>query len=155
MNHIFFIILCVVVCIQSEPVIISSDIPNSNTIVTAKNVTLPKIEYKIVNKPHHLFIGRCSSKHRVLHQENIILTNDGKSHVSATIRMNVEGPVYITCVNIFDEIPNGEGGYPSFAAGGVGHNFIEFNVLTNYGKGFHFFVQIFGYTKKDNGKNNY
>lgn len=60
--------------------------------------------------------------------------------------MNVEGPVYITCVNIYDEIPNGEGGYPSFAAGGVGHNFIEFNVLTHYGKGFHFFVQIFGYT---------
>ncbi|KAJ8943958.1 hypothetical protein NQ318_013539 [Aromia moschata] len=109
----------------------------------------PRVNFKPNNKPHHLFIGRCNPKYKVLHQEHIILTNDGKSHVSANIRMNVEGPVYITCVNIYDEVPNGEGGYPSFAAGGVGQNFVEFNVLTNYGKGFHFFVQIHGYTKKD------
>lgn len=56
----------------------------------------------------------------------------------------MEGPVNITCVKIYDEIPNGEGGYPSFQGGGVGYNYIEFNVMTEYGKGFHFFVQIYG-----------
>lgn len=61
--------------------------------------------------------------------------------------MNVEALVYITCVKIFDEVPDGEGGYPKHVSGGVDHNYVEFNVTTQYGKGFHFFVQIFGSEK--------
>lgn len=59
--------------------------------------------------------------------------------------MNVDGPVRIACVKIFDEVPNGEGAYPGFVSGGLNHNFVEFNVITPYGKGFHFFVQIFAF----------
>lgn len=59
--------------------------------------------------------------------------------------MNVEAPVYITCVQILDQIPDGEGGYPSFVSGGVGHNYVVFNVTADYGKGFNFYVQINGY----------
>ncbi|CAG9855299.1 unnamed protein product [Phyllotreta striolata] len=144
---IFAISAFTIIC--ANPITVSIDNPNSLTKVTTKNVTRPKIDVKILGKPHHLFIGRCSPKDEILHEEHIVLTNDGKSHVSANIRMNIEGPVNITCVNVYDEMPNGEGGYPSFAAGGVGHDFVEFNVMTNYGKGFHFYTRVQGYTKKD------
>lgn len=58
--------------------------------------------------------------------------------------MIVEGPVYINCVNVYDEAPAGEGGYPHSPKGGIGKNFVEFQILTNYGKGYHFYVQIYG-----------
>lgn len=57
--------------------------------------------------------------------------------------MNVEGTFKIICVKIFDEDPEVLA-YPSYGAGGIGYNFIEFNVLTTFGRGFKFFVQIFG-----------
>ncbi|KAG5896693.1 hypothetical protein JTB14_002539 [Gonioctena quinquepunctata] len=155
MKLIFFNLLVItfVTYINGEPFTIKIDDPSSLTNVTAQNVSGSKIEIKILNQPHHLFIGRSGKKYEVLHQENIILTNDGKSHVSANIRMNIDAPVYITSVSIYDEIPNGEGGYPSYTTGGVGHNFVEFNVITNYGKGFHFFVQIRGYFKNKKSNN--
>ncbi|XP_072402397.1 uncharacterized protein [Diabrotica undecimpunctata] len=133
----------------ASPVIINSDNPNTVVKLTTTNVT-SKIDVKILNKPHHLFIGRCNPNDEILHQENLILFNDGKSHVSANIRMNIDAAIYITCVNIYDETPDGKGGYPSYVAGGVGHNFIEFNVFTDYGKGFQFFVKIQGHYIKQN-----
>lgn len=64
--------------------------------------------------------------------------------------MNIEGPVVITCVNVYDQASNGEGGYPNSPKGGVNHKFVEFDVMTTYGKGFKFYVQIYGrYTDKE------
>lgn len=54
--------------------------------------------------------------------------------------------VEITCVKIYDEDPDASA-YPIYAAGGVGHNYIEINVMATYGKGFRFHVQIFGRDK--------
>ncbi|KAK4872198.1 hypothetical protein RN001_016322 [Aquatica leii] len=118
------------------------------------NVTItPKINssisLKVLNKPHHLFVGRCNLLDEVLHEENIILNNDGKSQVNATIRMNVEGPVYITCVKVLDQVSDGEGAYPTFVEGGVGYNYVVFNVTAAYGKGFDFYVQINGYSLEE------
>ncbi|VEN44526.1 unnamed protein product, partial [Callosobruchus maculatus] len=108
------------------------------------------VEYKLLKKPHNLFIGRCyPKKYPVLHQENVIVTNDEKSHVTAKIKMTVAGPVYITCANIYDQGAEGEESYPTYSSGGVGQNFIEFDVLTQYGKGFKVFAQIFGYRIDD------
>lgn len=39
---------------------------------------------------------------------------------------------------------DGNGAYPSFIAGGVGYNYVVIGVKTSYGKGFDFYVQIFG-----------
>jgi len=39
----------------------------------------------VLDKPHHLFIGRCKPGDEVLHGENIILNNDGKSQVGGTL----------------------------------------------------------------------
>lgn len=68
--------------------------------------------------------------------------------------MQIEGPVNITCVKVFDEIPEGQGGYPSYQEGGVGFNYVIIGVATNYGKGFHFFIQIFGVPLKDERESN-
>lgn len=81
-----------------------SAMPTTNTAIQTRNVPssasisfksiniyiLPNfsVELKILQKPHHLFIGRCKPQDPVIHQENIILYNDGKSHVSATIRVS-------------------------------------------------------------------
>lgn len=83
----------------------------------------------------------------MIHQINLI-----RARVDF-FQINVEGEVYITCVKVYDEVPNGAGGYPSYTGGGVGHNYVEFNVVTEYGKGFHFFVQIFGYDLKNKTEN--
>ncbi|KAJ8974940.1 hypothetical protein NQ317_012920 [Molorchus minor] len=116
---------------------------------------LPQKKTWLINQEANHTI--CSSEGAILStpyctRENIILTNDGKSHVSANIRVNVDGDVYINCVNIYDQVSDGKGGYPSFSAGGVGRNFVEFNVMTDYGKGFHFFIQIYGHVKRDKNK---
>ncbi|GJQ67514.1 hypothetical protein Trydic_g5145 [Trypoxylus dichotomus] len=121
-------------------------IPKSHTSITASNSTRKSyIEFGIINKQHHLYIGRCRPSDVKFHGENIILNNDGDNHVTAIISINVESNVYITCVNILDQIPDGKGGYPKYLSGGVGYNFIEFEVMTNYGKGFNFYVEVFGY----------
>ncbi|ENN74278.1 hypothetical protein YQE_09250, partial [Dendroctonus ponderosae] len=49
--------------------------------------------------------------------------------------INVDGPVSIACVNISDEDPE-VSAYPSYVSGGIGHNYVEFNVQTTYGKGY-------------------
>ncbi|XP_044257099.1 uncharacterized protein LOC123006579 [Tribolium madens] len=139
--------------IKCAPAVDPVSAPSAYTTIKTQKVARGSIVHQVLKKPHNLLIGRCKPTDNVLHQENIILYNDGKSHVGARIRINVEGDVYITCANIYDEVPNGEGGYPSYAGGGVGHNYIEFNVETEYGKGFHFFVQIFGYELKNKTEN--
>ncbi|KAF7287490.1 hypothetical protein GWI33_001453 [Rhynchophorus ferrugineus] len=96
-----------------------------------------------VKVPHHLFIGRCTKQYPLLHQENIDIRNDGKSLISADIRINVEGNVTIMCANIYDRNKEAQA-YLSYIAGGVGYNFIEFNVNTSFGNGIKFFVEIFG-----------
>ncbi|KAJ3640171.1 hypothetical protein Zmor_003487 [Zophobas morio] len=141
----FYAFISFINCAPAVP----SSAPSAQTTIKTKEVVRSTIEYKVLKKPHHLFIGRCSPDDNILHQENIILYNDGKSHVAAGIRVNVEADVYITCVKIHDEVPDGAGGYPSYVAGGVGYNYVEFNVMTEYGKGFHFYVQIFGYDIKN------
>ncbi|CAG9759576.1 unnamed protein product [Ceutorhynchus assimilis] len=119
---------------------------SNSTIITTRNVSAfqGRIIVKEIIRPHNLFIGRCTQKYPILHQENIVLNNDGKSQVSANIRMNVEGPVSIKCVNVYDEDPE-MSAYPSYSSGGLGQNFVQFDVLTSFGKGFKFFVQIFGH----------
>ncbi|XP_044765276.1 uncharacterized protein LOC123321628 [Coccinella septempunctata] len=104
---------------------------------------LIEVDYKILKKPHNLLIGRCYPHYEVLHQEHIVVKNDGRSHVDANIRINVDGPVNITCVSVLDEMEE-ENAYPIYSGGGVGQNYVAFNVKTRYGQGFHFFVQIFG-----------
>ncbi|XP_048516930.1 uncharacterized protein LOC109541017 isoform X1 [Dendroctonus ponderosae] len=125
---------------------IVEDIYDKNsTVITTRNVTAftGKIIVKEVSKPHNLFIGRCTKKYPILHQENIVVNNDGQSILSSNIVINVDGPVSIACVNISDEDPE-VSAYPSYVSGGIGHNYVEFNVQTTYGKGFKFYVQIFG-----------
>lgn len=62
----------------------------------------------------------------------------------------MDGPVYITCAKILDQMPSGEGAYPVYKAGGVGHNFVSFDVTSVYGKGFKFHVEIYGYEQSKN-----
>ncbi|XP_030756167.1 uncharacterized protein LOC115882312 [Sitophilus oryzae] len=115
------------------------------TTITSKNYPIKgSIVVKEVKKPHHLFIGRCPKNVPMLHQENIILKNDNQTLISANIKVIVEGRVNITCVNIYDEDPEVQA-YPSYISGGIGYNFIEFHVVTSYGNGFKFYVEIFGY----------
>ncbi|VEN37652.1 unnamed protein product, partial [Callosobruchus maculatus] len=64
-----------------------NDTKTHTTTVEARNITTARIEYKLLKKPHNLFIGRCyPNKYPVLHQENVIVTNDEKSHVTAKIK---------------------------------------------------------------------
>lgn len=144
-----FKILLIVVFISSDSIafaIKGEKDPISQTIITSNNSTGKSyIEFGILNKLHHLYIGRCNPEHVKFHGENIILNNNGENHVTAVIIINVESNVYITCVNILDQVANGEGGFPRFLEGGVGHNFVKFEVTTHYGKGFNFYVEIYGY----------
>nr|XP_022915403.1 uncharacterized protein LOC111425539 [Onthophagus taurus] len=138
------IILCAIYFARSAT-IIEYDSENAHTKVTTENVTEDSyIEVGIVKQQHHLYVGRCSPKDIKYHGENIIVNNDGKSHVGADILITIDGLVYITCVKVWDQVPDGEGGYPYYTDGGVGKNFIRFNVTTGYGKGFDFYVEIFG-----------
>ncbi|KAB0800966.1 hypothetical protein PPYR_05320 [Photinus pyralis] len=123
---------------------------NNTRLKVSRSLQNSSISLKIVDKQHHLFIGRCIPLDDVLHSENLILNNDGKSQVNATIRMSVEGSVYITCVKVLDQVSDGEGAYPSFVGGGVGHNYVIFNVTAAYGRGFNFYVEIKGYSLDEN-----
>ena len=51
-------------------------------------------------------------------------------------------------MKVLDQVPNGEGGYPTYISGGVGHKYVRFAVSTEYGKGFHFYIEIYGHYLK-------
>ncbi|XP_017771449.1 PREDICTED: uncharacterized protein LOC108558903 [Nicrophorus vespilloides] len=137
-----FLIFCALV--RANPLV--------HTSVTTNNITESKtpdsfIELQVLDKPHHLFIGKCTPGLKELHKENVIVNNDGKSHVTAEIKFQVEGPVDIRCVRIMDEAPASQA-YPQYLDGGVGENFVVIAVSTVYGKGFHFYVEILGHDLK-------
>jgi len=158
----FLTFVALFLCINAK---IIKQPPLFHTVVTTRNITgeynpsgdenstvLEQhkgtyIDVQIVDKPHNLFIGRCLPEYEELHNENIILNNDGKSHVTAEVQFNVNLPVEIKCVKVLDQKP-GSGSYPTYLRGGVGHNYVDIGVTTKYGQGFNFFVQILGFTKK-------
>lgn len=53
-----------------------------------KKECLFSVKITVLQKPRHLFIGRCSPKDKLYHQENIILNNQNKMHILANIRVN-------------------------------------------------------------------
>lgn len=46
------------------------------------------VDLKVMKEPKNLFIGRCSKDDKLLHSENIILLNDKKGQVNATIAVS-------------------------------------------------------------------
>nr|CAI5848177.1 unnamed protein product [Callosobruchus analis] len=90
------------------------------------------------------FVNNTRSKNSVLDKRNIAVTkeNETKSHTTTVEARNIT------------TARSSEGGecYPTYSSGGVGQNFVEFDVLTQYGKGFKVFVQIFGYRIEEAGK---
>ncbi|KRT78497.1 hypothetical protein AMK59_7014 [Oryctes borbonicus] len=66
-------------------------LPKSRTSITARNSTTGKshIEFGILNKQHHLYIGRCKPNDVKFHGENIILNNSGDNHVTAVISVSI------------------------------------------------------------------
>lgn len=43
-----------------------------------------------------------------------------------------------------DQMPPGDGAYPHYKSGGVGQNFVAFDVVSAAGAGFKFHVEIYG-----------
>lgn len=107
-------------------------------------------------RPHHLFIGKCRPYDQLLHSETIIINNDGTSKTAGDIRINVEGSVFITCVTVLDNMNENmtSGAYPSYVAGGVGHNYVTLGFKTAYGYGANFYIEIHGTDIKDSEKGN-
>ncbi|KAF5274601.1 hypothetical protein FQA39_LY07213 [Lamprigera yunnana] len=112
-----------------------------------------KISLKALNVSRDMVLGLCSPLDEVVHEESIIVNNDGKSQLNGTILINVHGPVYITCVMVLDQLSDGDGAYPNFVDGGVGYNYVIFNVTAAYGKGFSFKIHVKGYSLDESDEN--
>lgn len=101
-------------------------------------------------KPHDLIVGECNNATNLLHEETIVVNNDGTSRIGGDIRVNVEAPVNITCFRVLDNAGNSSGAVPSYLEGGLGHNYVVFDFNTIYGYGMNFLVQIYGDQLKNN-----
>lgn len=103
------------------------------------------------NRSHHLYVGRCGKNDILIHSETIIINNDGTSRTLGDIKINVEGPVFITCVKVLDQVQEGQlsGAYPSYIAGGVGYNYIVLGFKTAYGYSANFYVEVHGYPSSE------
>lgn len=47
------------------------------------------VNMKVMKEPKNLFIGRCTKDDQLLHSENIVLLNDKKGQVNATIAVSI------------------------------------------------------------------
>ncbi|KAH0822359.1 hypothetical protein GEV33_000432 [Tenebrio molitor] len=131
----------------------SHDLPTPNTTDTLAPAPPPGLDFQFSTNNRHNY-GDAPERATLIPIALLKCTaRNNLPDPFATTYINVEAEVYINCVKIYDEVQDGEGGYPSYVSGGVGHNYVEFNVTTEYGKGFHFFVQILGYEIKNKTEN--
>lgn len=148
------IILLIVTAVSCTP-IKQIDYPQTTTNVE----DLPFLREPDVypeKRPHHLFIGKCRALDKLIHAETIIINNDGTSKTAGDIKINVEGPVFITCVTVLDNMNENmtSGAYPSYSAGGVGHNYVILGFKTAYGYGANFYIEIYGTEAKESDQIN-
>lgn len=145
-----FVVLLEIYLVVSVPVS-EETIPGPAEVKTESQINqypfLEEPEVFADNRSHHLFVGRCGRKDDLIHAETIIINNDGTSRTLGDIKISVQGPVYITCVKVLDQTPEGElsGAYPSYIAGGVAYNYIILGFKTAYGYGARFYVEVYGF----------
>ena len=64
-------------------------------------------------------------------------------YVSQTCRIDV-GDYIIGCVHALDGWNDGTGGYASFVNGGIGYNYIEVKITSQFSRGFWFDIEVYG-----------
>lgn len=148
------VLFFVLASVSSKSLIIPENQDALSTSTDVEKLIRPILEEPDVfpeNRTHHLFVGQCRETDQLLHAETIIINNDGTSKAAGDIKIKVEGPVFITCVTITDNLDKDglSGAYPSYLAGGVGHSYIIIGFKTAYGYGAKFYVEVYGTEAKE------
>jgi len=63
--------------------------------------------------------------------------------MSATVPINV-GDKTISFVKAIDQRNDGTGGYASFVNGGIGYNYAEVKITSQFSRGFWFDIEVYG-----------
>jgi Transcription activator MBF2 len=64
------------------------------------------------------------------------------------LQFYIDGAVLITCVKAVDQVKDGSG-MIGLNSGGVGHNWVFLEVAGKYGRGFHWYITIYGFDRKN------
>ena len=63
--------------------------------------------------------------------------------VSAKVHINV-GNNTINCVHAIDKWDDDTGGYASFVGGGIGYNYVDVHMVSQFNRGFYFEIEVYG-----------
>jgi hypothetical protein len=63
--------------------------------------------------------------------------------VTATVNINV-GDNIIGCVHALDGWDDGTGGYAEFVGGGIGYNYVDVKITSQFSRGFWFWIEVYG-----------
>jgi hypothetical protein len=62
---------------------------------------------------------------------------------SATVRVNT-GDNIIGCVHALDRWDDDTGGYAEIVGGGIGYNYVDVGITSQFSRGFHFDLEVYG-----------
>jgi len=79
----------------------------------------------------------------LLHTEYVKKSFSLLQYVSATVNINV-GNNIINCVHAIDKWNDGTGGYAKFVGGGIGYNYVDVYIKSQFGRGFSFEIEVYG-----------
>jgi len=79
----------------------------------------------------------------LLHKESSARSFKFLQYVSATLSINV-GNNIITCVHALDRWGDGTGGHAKIVGGGVGYQYVDVKITSQFNRGFWFVVEVYG-----------
>jgi hypothetical protein len=54
------------------------------------------------------------------------------------------GENIISCVHALDRWNDNTGGYAEIVGGGIGYNYVDVKITSQFGRGFHFVIDVYG-----------
>jgi hypothetical protein len=79
----------------------------------------------------------------LLHKESSARSFKFLKRVSATVFVNV-GNNTINCVHAIDQWADGTGGSARILNGGIGYNFVDVKITSQFNRGFWFVIDVYG-----------
>ena len=79
----------------------------------------------------------------LLHKEYVQQYYRPFQYVDARVYIKV-GKNIINCVRAIDKWNDGTGGYASFVDGGIGYNYVEVYIKSQFNRGFYFEIEVYG-----------
>ena len=79
----------------------------------------------------------------MIHRESTTRSFEWWGYVSELLHITVDDNI-IGCVHAHDQRDDGTGGYAEIVGGGIGYNYVDVNITSQFNRGYSFVIEVFG-----------